>query len=60
MEYIYVNNCDSELYKKENKSAFYYIIYLKINVNRIIHLKKRDIKKLLVIFVFLLLNNEVQ
>ena len=28
-----------------------------INVNRIIHLKKRDIKKLLVIFVFLLLNN---
>ena len=55
MEYIYINNYDSELHKKKrNIKAMIYniinIIFFNINSNGEIYFKKRAIKKLSVFF----------
>lgn len=59
MEYISINNYDSELYnkKKNIKIILYNIIYFNIKRNGTFLLKKRAIKKIAIILVFLLINH---
>lgn len=59
MEYISVNNYDSELYKKSINIKFNdnNMIAFIINSNEKINLKKRAIKKLLLIIVFVVLKH---
>ena len=55
MEYIYINDYDSELHKNKRniKVMIYNIGFFKIKSNRIICFKKRSIIKLSAIFFFI-------
>ena len=59
MEYISVNNYDSELFKKKrNINILYYnLVYFNILRNGAINMKKSSIKKILIIFAFLVIKH---